>query len=88
MHPIDEFFNKLHYDPVKQIFFIHWFDAAQIPRMQDFLNGIRSRGTEEFNKAFNSYINDKKHLVAGESGPIEISEFQMQMFEVYGVVPK
>ena len=83
MHPVEEFLSKLYYDPAKQIFFISCFEAAQIPRMKEFLRDTRIRGTQEFHKAFESYINDKKYTVAGESGPIELTEFQMQLLKAY-----
>lgn len=90
MHPLEEFFHILHYDPVKRLYWLRDDEMLEIMRYRDLdclLKPVRKRGAEEFNKAFTAYLTKKKHTLAGETGPIELSEFQHQLFEVYGILP-
>lgn len=90
MHPIEEFFHRLHYDPAKRLYWLRddeLFDIRRYRDMDCLLKPVRQRGTEEFNKAFAAFMTEKKHTLAGETGPIELTEFQQQLLKVYGILP-
>lgn len=84
MHDIMAFFNKLHYDPLKRVYWISDVEViSNCPSMDEFFKDIRRRGTDEFERQLDAYMNDKKNVIAGKTEAVEVSDFELDMLKVY-----
>lgn len=86
MDGIIRFFDRLHYDPLKRMY---WIADSEVMRdctnsagMNEFFSKIRKRGEDEFNRQFRAYMYEKRNTVAGATGMLELSDWDLDVLKM------